>query len=288
VAAIHDAGGARYAPRGVMRMLLRLVVLGGLIAAGWLLGSGTSHADEDWDQPGPSPVHFANLTSADALSGDQLGMAAPVGPVVKRALSRASAPRPSTQPPVQAGLLKPVVKAVGGSKPLAKILRPVVRPLSGSGAHGAAIQPPAQVKRAAVVPLEAPAVTAPAEVAAARTPAVAEFTPARPAKPVDAQGAQASSPTKASPVEVATSSVLEQTVTSDAPVAPIPARSPASTTSPCTSGGSGGGTSTKNTSELAVRESWATENLFQGRDRHSRDTSDLPPSLSARPSTSPD
>jgi hypothetical protein len=291
VAAIRDTGGARHAPCGVMRALLRLVVLGGLVAAGWLLGSGASYADEDLGQPDPSPFHLVNLASADDLSGNQFGAPPAVGSVVKKVLSSTPVSRLSAQPPAQVALLKPVVKTVGGSRPLTKVLKPVVRSVSEPGVHRSAIQSLAQVERPVSVLRGAPAVTAPTDVAPTRTPPVAEFTPAHPLTPVGVLCSQAgSSQTKVAPAGVATSPGFgfAQTVTSDAPVAPNPARSPVSTTSPCTIGGSGGGASTKNTSDIAVRDSWTEENRLQPRDLHSRDTSDLPQSLSTQPSTSPD
>lgn len=287
MAAIPDTGGARYAPRGVMRALLRLLVLGGLLAAGWLLGSGTGHADDDLWQPGTRPFHLVNVTAADDSADDQFrvddqfGVSPSVGSVVQRVLSTTSAPGLSAQPPVQVGVLRPVVKAAGVAKPLTKVLTPVVRPRSGPAPYRAATPPPAQPDRVASVLPTAPAVPA--------------FSPAHEASPrialsSPAEGAQAAttSPAEGPAAEAAADPVRLQTVSGGSPVTPIPAGLPGSTMSPCMIGGSGGGTSGKNPADVAVRDGWTMGNLSQPHDGHPLDTSDLPRSLSEQPSTSPD
>ena len=288
MAAIPNAGGARYAPRGVMRALVRLMVLGGLVTAGWLLGSGISHADEDSGQPGAGLIHIANAASTIGGSGDQFGVPS-VEPTVKRArvvkkiLSGASAPRLSVQPPVKLNILHPVlhpvVDAVGVPKPLVKALVPVAQPLSGPAPHRIAVQSPAQPDRPTATPSKASAVAVPIAAAATRIPAVPVLFPVRHAAPTVAL---------CSPAQHAVDPVPVQPALSDGPVTPIPASPPGSTTSPCMIGGSGGGPTTKNISDVAVREGWTTGNLAQPDGLLSRDTSDLPRSLSVQPSTSPD
>jgi len=299
VAAIPATGGASYAPRGVMRVFLRLLVLGGLIAAGWLLGSGTSHADDDRDQPGTRLTQLINIASADDPSGDRVGVSPSVGPVVKKVLSRSAVPQLSARPPLKVVIPQPIVKAVGVSKPPATVLAPVVRPLSAPVLDRATVldrvvvlnrdtaQPPAQPDRFASV-LSAPAAPAPT-AAPVRTTAVPALTPAPQPKPIVALCSLAESPRAgASPAEIAADPTPEQTIIGSAPGAPIPASPPGSTTSPCMIGGSGGGTGTKNTSDIAVRDGGPLGNLSHWRALHSPRTTDLPPSLSAQPSTSPD
>lgn len=286
MAAIPNAGGARYAPRGVMRALVRLLVLGGLVAAGWLLGSGISYADEDLGQPSTGLIHLLS-SSIDGSSGDQFGVSPSVGPIVKKVLSRTSVPRLSVRPPAKAGILQSAVNAVNavsGSKPLTKVLTPVVRPLYGPTPYRAAVQPPVHADSASSVLPSPPAVRAPAAAPAAPTPAVVGSTPKRTATPVVALCSHAED----SPAEVPTGPALVPISTGDGPVAPPPASPPGGTPSSCTIGGSGGGTSTKNTTDVAVRDGWTMADLVQQPDLHSRDTSDLPRSLSAQPSTSPD
>lgn len=281
MAAIPNAGGAKYAPHGVLRALMRLVVLGALVAAGWLLSAGTGHADEDLGLPGAGLTHLVNPGSADDSSGDQFGVPSSVGPVVKQVLSRPSVPQPSVQPPVKVGILQPALNAVSGSKPLTKVLIPVLRPVSGPTPHRAAGQPAVPVDRPAAILPSSPSATAPA-VTAAPTPAVPALAPVRTATPLVAQLSHAeNSPAKVAPAPVLTSS-------SESPVAPLPASPLGNTPSSCMTGGSGGGTGTKNTTDVAVRDGWTMEDLVPQRDLHSCDTRDVPRSLSAQPSTSPD
>ena len=86
VAANPEAGGARYALPGVMRALLRAVVLSGLVAVGWLLGSGLSHADEDSGWPGVGQIHVVSAGSDAEPSAGIVGRPA-AGSIVERILS---------------------------------------------------------------------------------------------------------------------------------------------------------------------------------------------------------
>jgi hypothetical protein len=289
VAAIPNSGGARYAPGGMVRALMRLVVFGSLVAAGWLLGSGISHADEDPGQPGTGLIHVLNMASVNGGSGDQFGGLPSVEPVVKRmpvvkrVLPSAPVPRPSVQPPVKVSLLRPVVDAVSTPNPLAKGLIPVARPLSELAPHHAAAPSPAHADQPATLRPTAPAVAAPTVVAPgvaaeARTPVVPVLTPLRHTLPA----------VLCSPDQHPADSAPALLTIKDSPGAPIPASPPGSTTSPCTIGGTGSGASTKNAPDATVRDGWMTENLTQPRGLLSRDTNDLPRSLSPQPSTSPD
>ncbi|MGH3536027.1 MAG: hypothetical protein ACRDQG_15140, partial [Pseudonocardiaceae bacterium] len=142
MATIPDAGGARYAPRGVVRALLRFVVLAGLVIAGWLLGSGVGHANEDLGQPGvglgqlaSDPVDIA--ASSDGGSGTQAGLPPMVASAMHSVLSHASVPRLSVQP---VAVLKPVVRAVAVPRPLTQVLTTVSRPMSAPTQHSAGIR----------------------------------------------------------------------------------------------------------------------------------------------------
>jgi hypothetical protein len=281
VAAIPNAGGARYAPRGVVRALLRAVLLGGLVVVGWLLGSGISYADEDLGQPSPGLIHVANAVPFDDGSDDGFGTPAAVEPIVKKVLSTAATPRLPVQPPAQVSILRPIVKAVGIAKPLDQALpvsRPLSRPLAGPAQHSAparqmATMPPStKADRSATV---SPAVLTVAAQAAASAPASAPAVHAKPAMVY-------------SPAQLAAEPMTLRPALGDGPVSPMPGNPLGSTASLCTIGGAGGGASSKNGPDVAVHDSWLTDGLTQPYGLLERDTSGLPRSLSVQPSTSPD
>jgi hypothetical protein len=278
VAAIPDAGGAQRAPRGMMRALFRVVVLGGLVVAAWLLGSGTGHADEDPGQPDTGLIRLVGAASSegaapsDGESGGRLGVPPTVESTLRRVLSAAPAPRLSVQPPVKVGILKPIVNAVRVPRLPTPVLAPVSRSLSAPTQHGAALRSQAPAEKTATVAPATPAVRA----AAATTPVLITVGHAPPTVPACAAAHPVAAP-------VAGPSVID----SD-PVAPVPVSPPGSTTSPCLISSSGGGASTKSAPDLAVNNSWATAApapmprlLYLG-------ASDLPRSLAPQPSTSPD
>jgi hypothetical protein len=258
VAAIPDTGGARCAPHGMMRVLLRVVVLGGFVVGAWLLGSGTGHADDD------------------------LGVPPMVGSAVTSVLSATSLPRLTIQPPVNVGVLRPVVNADGVPKLLTPVLAPVSRPLARPGQRGAAIRSLAPAEQAVVVPSAAPAVRAAAATTSVPGPATAltAVGHASPTVPVHAA---------AHPVADAFAgpSALDSDPIAD-PVTPVPASPPGSTTSPCLIGSTAGGASTKSATDLAVNTNWATSLLAPLHRLLYLGTSDLQRSPAARPSTSPD
>jgi len=250
VAAIPDTGGARCAPHGMMRALLRVVVLGGFVVGAWLLGSGTGHADDD------------------------LGVPPMVGSAVPSVLSATSLPQLPVQPPVNVGVLRPVVNAVG----VPKLLTPVSRPLAGPAQRGAAIRSLAPAEEAMVVPPAAPAVRAAA--ATTSVPGLAAvLTAVRHASPTV--------PVHAAAHHVADAFAGPSALDTD-PVTPVPASPPGSTTSPCLIGSTAGGASTKSATDLAVNTSWATALLVPMHRLLYLGTSDLQRSPAARPSTSPD
>lgn len=285
MAAIPDTGGAWYAPRGVMRVLVRWVMLGGLVTVGWLLGSGTSHADEDLGQPGTDlivntvPFHGGPFHGG---SSDRSGMSPSVSSLVKKALSSTSVPRLPVQPPVKVHVPRPILNPVGVPKPLAEVLTPVVRTLPGPAAlsspapHHVTVQPSAPAPRpVTVLPAASALATGASQPAAAVLPPVHHAAPAMVLR-VPAQPA-------ADPLTV------QPAIGDDAgPLTPMPASPPGSTTSPCMVGSAGSGTSTKIAPDIAVRDGCTTGNLAALPGLLSRDVSDLPRSLSGQPSTSPD
>ena len=281
MAAIPNAGGARYAPRGVVRALLRAVLLGGLVVVGWLLGAGISYADEDLGQPSPGLIHVANAVPFDDGSDDGLGTPAAVEPIVKKVLSTAATPRLPVQPPTQVSILRPIVKAVGIAKPLNQALpvsRPLSRPLSGPAQHSApapqmATMPPStKADRSAAV---SPVVLTVAAQGAASAPASAPAVHAKPAMIY-------------SPAQLTAEPMTLRPALGDGPVSPMPGNPLGGTASLCTIGGAGGGASSKNGPDVAVHDSWLTDGLTQPYGLLERDTSGLPRSLSVQPSTSPD
>ena len=249
VAANPEAGGARYALHGVMRALLRVVVLGGLVAVGWLLGSGLSHADEDPGLPGVGHIQVVNDGSDAKPSAGIVG-------------------RPT------AGSI--FVHAVGSAKPVTDVLMPLPRPLSAPAPHGTAMRSAAPA--AEVVPMSPPA--------PAVTPAVAA--PAAPNPAVTPVGHATATVVHCSTAVTAVQSVPAQAVLSEDPRDPAPASPPGSTSSPCMIGSTSSGSNTKSAPDFATHDSWATGNLAQPDGPLLLSGSDLPRSLALKPSTSPD
>jgi hypothetical protein len=289
VAANPATGGARCAPLGVVRALSRVVVLGGLVIAGWLLGSGIGLANEDLGQPGTGLAHLlsAHLVSAylvsgpgdrtapsDSGPGGQLGVPPAVGSTITRALSALPVPDRSGRPPVKLGVLQPIVNTVGVPKPLAPVLSPPIL----------APQVLAAVSEPATVPPTEPATqaafaTAPVSVQGSTQWPTQGLTRGRGPAPVN-HARPAAAPT-ASPF--AGPSALD-----DDPAAPVPASPPGSTSSPYMIGSAGSGAGTKGAPGLAVNGSWATVGPTPMYRLLYLSASELPPSPAARPSTSPD
>lgn len=288
MAAIPDAGGARWAPRGVMRALSRVIVLGGLVVAGWLLGSATALANEGLGQPGIGLVQLLSgpggkapgdrVAQADGGSGGQLGAPPTVGSAVTRVRSAVSALRRSVPSPVKLGVLEPVVNAVGVPKPLSQILAPqVLAPLSRPAEYGADIRSQAPAEEHATVPPAEPAVQAAAATAPVPTRGRATvLTTVGHVLPTTPTRAAAADP------------FAGQLALGDDPAAPIPASPPTSTTSPCMTGSTGSGVGTKSAPDVTVNDSWASACLAQLYCLRYLSASDLPRSPAAQPSTSPD
>jgi hypothetical protein len=285
VAAIPDAGGARYAPRGVMHALLRVVVLAGLVIAGWLLGSGIGHADEDLGQPGTGVVQLGSdprdsAAPSDGGSGSQLGVSPmpAVQPaavsILKGALPDASVPRLPVHP---VDVLKPVVRAVDVPKTLTHVLAPMSRPMSGPARHDSGIRPQAPADKPMPVPPDKPVSAAPAPAPALGAATVRSTVDhALPTAPVCAAAAPVADP------------FAGGRALGEDPVAPVPASPPDSTTAPCMIGSAGSGAGNKGAPDVTVNESSATAGLAHTHRLLYLSASDLPRSPAEQPSTSPD
>jgi len=278
VAAIPDAGGARYAPRGVVRALLRFVLLAGLVIAGWLLGSGVGHANEDQAQPGIGFGQLANdpvdiAASSDGGSGTQPGLPPMVASSMHSVLSRA-VPRLPVQP---VDVLRPVVRAVAVPRPLTHVLATVSRPISASPQHGAGIRSQQPVHELAAVPPTAPVVrAAAATVPAPATTSAPAVGHAQPRVPACASAASAAIP------------AAEELAFGGEPASPIPASPPDSSTAPCMIGSASGGGGTKGSPDLAVTENGTDAGLVSTHRLGYLSGSDYPRSAAEQPSTSPD
>ncbi|MFN2494482.1 MAG: hypothetical protein ABR608_01030, partial [Pseudonocardiaceae bacterium] len=55
MAGIPSAGGVRGAPRAVIRLLLKGALVTGMVVVGWLLGSATGLAQENWPPQAQTP-----------------------------------------------------------------------------------------------------------------------------------------------------------------------------------------------------------------------------------------
>jgi hypothetical protein len=278
VAAIPDAGGARYAPRGVVRALLRFVVLVGLVIAGWLLSSGVGHANEDQAQPGIGLGRLSNdpvdiAASSDGGSGTQAGLPPMVASAMHSVLSHA-VPRLPVQP---VDVLRPVVRAVAVPRPLTHVIATVSRPMSAPPAHEARIRSQQPVHELAAVPPTAPVVRA----APATTPAPATFS-------VPAVGHAQPHAAACTPAAPAAIPAAEELALGGEPASPIPASPPDSSTAPCMIGSASGGGGTKGSPDLAVTENGTNAGLASTHRLGDLSGSDHPRSAAEQPSTSPD
>lgn len=298
MAAIPDTGGAQYAPRGVMRALIRLAVLGGLVIAGWLLGSGISHANEDFGQPDTGLVQLVSnrvdrATASDGNSGRPVDEPPAVGSIVKKALSAAPIKRLPVQPPVQAdvpksfGALQPTVL-----KPLAPALAPVTRTVSGTVA---VVRPQAPAEKSVAVPPAASTI----ETIAAPAPVHPLVSTPRPAIVAASEPAigLADAPARTSVDRVSPAVPVSATAVGlpapgpapgNSPVDPVPASPPATTTAPALAGSSGGGAGAKGVPIATMNDPWTMAGLTPTHRLRYRGAGDLPRSPAEDPSTSPD
>ncbi len=282
MAAIPNAGGARYAPRWVVRALLRFAVLAGLIIAGWLLGSGTGQASEDSGQPNPGLVQLARdpgdiAAPSGGGSDAQFGVPPTVASSVQSVLAHASVSRLPVQP---VDLVQPVVRAVSVPRPLAHVLAAASRPLSAPAQHRADTRSREPAHELAAVPPTAPAI----RTAAATAPATA---PAPTTVPATTDHAQAHAPVCPAAAPAAAPVATVSAVGGD-PATPMPTSPPDSTTAPCMIGSTAGGGGTKNSTDLAVDEGWSNAGLASTHRVGYLNASDLPGSPAEQPSASPD
>lgn len=287
MAAIPETSRAHCAPDGVLRALSRALVLGGLVVAGWLLGSGIGLAEENLGQPVTGPAQVVSNPGGNDLTGTDSGASATVASAVTavRSLGSApsgvSAPWRSVAPLVKLGGVQPIVGTVGVPRPLARaltgrILIPLSRPIqdrAGVRSHAPdekpAPLPPAQhAVRAAAAPAPAPTLGAPTgpTVVDRVSPAVLVHATASTAKPSFRPSFRPSAP-------------------GDDPAAPSPLPS---TTSAGMASATGSGAGTKGAPHVAVQDRWATFGPAPLHRLRYLSVSDLPWSPAAQPGTSPD
>ncbi|HET9258427.1 MAG TPA: hypothetical protein VFO16_24960 [Pseudonocardiaceae bacterium] len=274
MAAIAEAASARFAPCWAMRALLRVLVFGGLVAMGWLLGSGTGHADEDPGLPGTGLIQAVDAAyPAGGSTGSHL-----TGSVVAGALSAVPVPRIPAESPLRVGILRHVVDAVDLPKPLTGVLDPVARPLSGTASsHGVANRSLVHVSQPVrITPVSVPAF-APAAV---RTAGLSTAPASHTAHPVPL----------CSPAYPAAAPVIIQPAADESgPANPTPLSPPVDATSACLAdGATAGGAGDKGGPDLAAHRSPASPPLASPQPLSLSYASDLPRSLSEEPSTSPD
>ncbi len=281
MAAIPDAGGARYAPRGVVRALMRFAVLAGLVIAGWLLGSGIGHASVDSGQPGmvqlasdPSDIAAPSGGGSDA----EFGVPPMVASSVQSVLAHAPVPRLPVQP---VDLLQPVVRAVSVPRPLAHVLAAASRPLSAPAQHRAGTRSQQPAHELAAVPPTAPAVRAATATAPVPAPAPTNV-------PARADQARPHTPVCAAAAAPAAAPLATVLAARGDPAAPMPTSPPDSTTAPCMVGSTAGGGGTKTSTDLAVDEGWSNASLASTHRLGYLNASDLPRSPAEEPSASPD
>ncbi|MGH3771981.1 MAG: hypothetical protein ACRDRW_11400 [Pseudonocardiaceae bacterium] len=288
MAVIRNAGGACCAPRGVMRALSRVVMLGGFVVAGWLLGSGVGLASEDLGQPGTGLVQLVSDPGASAArtddgSGGQLGASPTVVSAVRSAvwvpprsappLARPGVPRP--------GALTPIVNTVGVPKPLTRVLAPqglvahALVSLSRPAKHDDGIRPWAPAGESAAIP--------PAELATRAAAATAPVPTLGPSVRPATVGTTDDCGRTAAATPVAGRPALGA-----APAAPVPVSPAGSTTWVGMAGGTASGTGTKSAPYIAVGDNGVSAEPAPAHRLSYLGASDLPRSPAAQPSTSPD
>lgn len=296
MAANPDVGSARYALRGVLRVLLRVVVLTGMIAVGWLLGSGLSHADEDPGLPGAGVLHAVNSGSSDTMPSARFGVPGMAEPTVAKLLSATSAPRLPIKPAEKVRILRPVVHVVGKAvpltkslskplaKPMAEVLSPIPRPLFNPASHASPVPAAASPDKVGPASPAAPAMATTAVPSSAIALTPVPHTP--PAKVHCSPSTKA--PSTKAPSTKAVPPALDQPLLRDSgPADPAPASPPGNTPS-CMIGSASSGASTKTAPDFVVHDSAMAGNRAQPDGALQLSGSDLPRSLAVKPSTSPD
>jgi hypothetical protein len=280
VAAIPDAGGARCAPRGVLRALpwaalLRVAVLGGLVIAGWLLGSGIGQAQEELaPQDVGQQDNIVQLVGFPLPDDDSEGaLGAPsasstVKSTVTGVLRAVPVPRLPLRPP-QVPVLAPVLA------PVSKLVAPA--PVTRSHAQSQPTTQQVMVGSPPAEPTVRPATVAPAPVHTVRnaTPAAAACTAAHPvADPLADQ--------------VADPSVEKFSAPGSGPAAPAPASPFGAATAPCPSGSTGSGGVTGGAQPVTMSDGVSGMDPASMYCLRCADLSGMPLAAAQRPSTSPD
>ena len=283
MATIPDAGGARCAPHGALRALpwrvlpwaalRRVAVLGGLVIAGWLLGSGIGHAQQelapqDFGQQ-ENIVRLVAFPLPDDDSAGPLGAPPTVKSTVTSVLRAVPVPRLPVRPP-QIPVLTPVLA------PVSKLAAPA--PVTRS--HIQSQPTTMQVK-------DVPPPVSPAE------PTVRAATVVAPA-PVHTASPAAAACKAAHPVadpladQVADPSVGKSPGLGHGPAAPAPASPFGTTTAPCPSGSTGSGGITGCAQPVALSDGLAGMDPASTYCLLCADVSGMPLAAAQRPSTSPD
>ncbi len=274
MAAIPDAVGARRASRGVIRAVLRVAVLGGLVIAGWLVGSGIGQAHEDTVDE--SQAQHSSLTQMIDISppNDDSGglLSAPAvarsaGAEVMRAAPVPPLPIQPAQTPVLAPALEPVSKLAAPAPSVAES----ATQSRAAAPMPAAVAPPAAAPAAPAIAVTAASTPAPVLRAAADPP---------PETPVCRTAHQAADPS-ADQLAVPSSPGV-------GPATPLPASSPGTTTEPCPAGNTGGGSITTSAHLVTLSDRWSTATRASRQCRLCPGASGIARSAAQRPSTSPD
>jgi len=282
VAAITEAGGARCVPCGVVRALCRVVLLGGLIVAGWLLGSGIGLASTEGsgEQAGSAPPVVTALLGANAV-----GSAIPLWPGPASARLGVLTPQVNTSSvvrPVQS-LARPLASRTLVSPTLVSptLVSPTLAALSQPVTHDDGIRSSARVEDLAVVSPHVSATSASSATSAVlATAPVFTATPAvRPAIP--------QTMAENSLISAAHPAAARLALGAD-PGVPVPASPLGKSTSLGMIVGPASGTGTKSSPYAAVSYRPAEATFSPVHRLLYLSVSDLPPSPAARPSTAPD
>jgi hypothetical protein len=278
VAAIPDAGGARCAPRGALRALpwgalLRVAVLGGLVIAGWLLGSGIGQAQEDVvPQDLRQQDNIARLVGfplPDDDSGGLIGAPSTVKSVTSRSTGVLRVvPRLPIRPP-QVPVLAPVLTPVSKLAAPAPVTRSHAQPQPTIHQPVMVVPPPAAQAEPAV---RAATIVTPNPVHTS-SPAVLVCTAAHPV--ADPLADQVAGPSAEKPLGSVPTS----------PAAPSPF---GTATAPCSSGSTGGGGVTGSTQNVTVSDGSSGIDPASTYRLLGAEFSGMPLAAAQRPSTSPD
>ena len=278
MAAIPDAGGARCAPRGALRALpwgalLRVAVLGGLVIAGWLLGSGIGQAQEDVvPQDLRQQDNIARLVGfplPDDDSGGLIGAPSTVKSVTSRSTGVLRVvPRLPIRPP-QVPVLAPVLTPVSKLAAPAPVTRSHAQPQPTIHRPVMVVPPPAAQAEPAV---RAATIVTPNPVHTS-SPAVLVCTAAHPV--ADPLADQVAGPSAEKPLGSVPTS----------PAAPSPF---GTATAPCSSGSTGGGGVTASTQNVTVSDGSSGIDPASTYRLRGAEFSGMPLAAAQRPSTSPD